>query len=203
MSDLPSFERTKSDDQYFWDQRFEAKFTPWDRGGVPHNLAAWLSESGTAARKTLIPGCGVGHEVNAFADAGWPVLAIDFSTAAVAAAAERLGPRSALVQKADFFDPRWIDEGFGLIYECAFLCALPPDRRVDWAAQVSNILTPGGLLVGYFFFATTPKGPPFGITEQELAALLGPNFALLDEAEPPDSISVFRGAERWMVWRRV
>ena len=216
MSDKPStvraptFPRLDPATPAFWDVRFAAEFTPWDRGGAPQNLRDFLAMPEHTPRKTLIPGCGAAREVSAFADAGWPVTAIDFSAEAVSQAKAVLGPHASLVEQADFFDARLANEGFTLVYESAFLCALPPDARTAWAAQISRILSAGdsaggsssGLLAGYFFFGESPKGPPFGIDREALMALLSPAFELVEDVEPQDSIAVFRGLERWMVWCR-
>ena len=74
--------------------------------------------------------------------------------------------------------------------------------RPQIAARWAKLLPAGGLLAGYFFFDNSPKGPPFGISEQELNDLLDPLFDLIEDAEVEDSISVFQGKERWKVWRR-
>lgn len=206
----PTFPRQDPATPAFWDVRFAAEFTPWDRGGAPQNLRDFLSMSANTPRKALIPGCGAAREVTAFANAGWPVTAIDFSAEAVARAKAVLGPHSSLVEHGDFFNPNLANEGFALVYESAFLCALPPDLRTAWAAQISRILFAGdsaggsssGLLAGYFFFGESPKGPPFGISRPALLALLSPAFELVEDVEPQDSIAVFRGRERWMVWCR-
>jgi len=201
----PTFPRLDPATPAFWDVRFAAKFTPWDRGGAPQNLRDFLAMSANKPRKALIPGCGAAREVLAFANAGWPVTAIDFSSEAVAQAKSILGPQASLVEHGDFFNPNLANEGFALVYESAFLCALPPDRRDAWSAQISRILPSGdagGLLAGYFFFGESPKGPPFGISRPALLALLSPAFELVEDLEPHDSIAVFRGLERWMVWCR-
>jgi hypothetical protein len=67
---------------------------------------------------------------------------------------------------------------------------------------MAELLEPGGLLAGFFFFDETPKGPPFGIARPELEALLCPSFELVEDAAVDDSIPVFAGRERWMSWRR-
>ena len=198
----PIFPRLDPATPAFWDVRFAAEFTPWDRGGAPQNLRAFLAAAGGRARKTLIPGCGAAREVAAFAHAGWPVTAIDFSATAVAHARAILGPKGSLVELGDFFEPTLANEGFTMVYESAFLCALPPERREAWAEQIGRILPPDGLLAGYFFFGESPKGPPFGIRRETLFALLSPRFDLVDDLEPADSIAVFSGLERWMTWRR-
>ena len=89
-----------------------------------------------------------------------------------------------------------------LIYERAFLCALPRKLWADWGRRVAELLPPGGLLAGYFFVCDQPKGPPFGILPEQLDELLTPNFERLADAPASDSIAVFAGRERWQVWRR-
>ncbi len=136
---------------------------------------------------------------------GWDVTAIDFSPVAVARAKqllESIGLPGGAVIEADFFAPRWQASPFDVVYECAFLCALPLALRADWAAQIARVTATGGALAGYFFINEDTKGPPFGITKDALHALLSPHFDLIESRIPGDSIAVFQGKERWMVWRR-
>ncbi|OFA00344.1 methyltransferase domain-containing protein [Duganella sp. HH101] len=183
----------------FWDERFERNFTPWDKGGVPQALRAFAAASAPLA--TLIPGCGSAYELAFLADAGWDAVAIDFSPAAVAAGKAAVGAHAARVVEADFFD--WQPaQPLQLIYERAFLCALPRAMRPQVAARWAALLAPGALLAGYFFFDEAPKGPPFGIARSELQALLQADFDCIADDAVSDSIPVFEGKERWMVWRR-
>ena len=104
----------------FWDVRFREGYTPWDAGGVPAALREFLVRE-PAGRRVLIPGCGSGYEVRAFAAAGHEVVAIDFSPAAIAAARGVLGELGHLVVQGDFFaHPFGL---FDLVYERPFLCA--------------------------------------------------------------------------------
>lgn len=61
---------TRSDEREFWQPRYLTGDTLWDFGGVPLALTQWLRTESRAGR-VLIPGCGTGHEVRAFHDAGW------------------------------------------------------------------------------------------------------------------------------------
>jgi hypothetical protein len=184
----------------FWDERFDRAFTPWERGGAPVALRRFVVAA-PRPLTVLIPGCGSAHELALMCEAGWDATAIDFSPVAVAQAQNSAGRWAGHILEADFFacqPPRALD----LVYEQAFLCALPRARRADVARRWEALLAPGGLLAGYFFFDEAPKGPPFGIGREALDALLGPGFECLVDEAVEDSIPVFEGKERWMVWRR-
>ncbi|HEU4845522.1 MAG TPA: methyltransferase domain-containing protein [Burkholderiaceae bacterium] len=184
----------------FWDERFGKQCTPWDRGGVPQALRDFVAAA-PAPLVTLIPGCGSAYELAFLAGAGWDATAIDFSPAAVAAGKAAVGQYAARVVEADFFT--WQPaRPLQLIYERAFLCAMPRARWPDVAARWAALLPPGGLLAGFFFFDDAPKGPPFGIARAQLDALLAPCFDCEADLAVADSIPVFQGKERWLQWRR-
>lgn len=185
----------------FWDTRYRGGVTPWDAQGVPPRLELWLKDL-KAKLRVLVPGCGTGYEVRAFAERGHDVVAIDFADAALQAARGQLGALSGRVRKADFFA---FEAGpFDVIYERAFLAALPRRLWPQWAARVAALLRPGGELVGFFYFDDNQRGPPFGTSSGQLGGLLQKDFQLVeDQAIPPsESIPVFQGKERWQVWRR-
>lgn len=198
---MREFKHRDSTGPAFWDERFEQAFMPWDRAGVPAALRQFV-EQAPKPLTTLIPGCGLGHEVALLAEAGWDVTAIDFSPAAVAAARGTLGPLAGHVVEADFFtfQPQ---QPLDLIYERAFLCALPPAMSESIAAHWAALLPAGALLAGFFFFDKTRSGPPFGIEPERLKALLEPNFVCIEDRPVGDSIAVFEGKERWQIWRRL
>ena len=206
MSDsAPSPNQIKADDQRpehpdFWCKRFDAGSTPWDAGKVPAAFADFVTRQ-PVSLTTLIPGCGNAWEAAHLAGIGWPVTALDFSPAAVAAARKILGSAPVALVCADFFTftPA---APYALIYERAFLCALPRKLWVNWGRRVAELLPPGGLLAGHFFICDQVKGPPFGILPGQLDDLLTANFTRIEDAAVNDSIPVFSGRERWQAWRR-
>jgi hypothetical protein len=150
----------------------------------------------------LVPGCGSGYEVRAFADHGDDVLGIEYSDAAMEAAQRELGALGERVKKADFFT--FETAPFDLVYERAFLCALPRRMWPQWAARVAQMVRPGGDLAGFFYLDDNERGPPFGISQERLQELLGSRFELKQDVSiaPDESIPVFKGKEVWQVWRR-
>ncbi len=186
----------------FWDVRFREGRTPWDAGGVPHELAKYLAGASGGGR-VLIPGCGAAYEAVAFHEAGYEVIAIDFSPEAVSTAARALGPLQGTVRLGDFFQYDFGSIRFNIIYERAFLCSLPRRSRPAYCARVSELLRPGGLLIGFFFYDASENGPPFGLGEGELEELLKGRFVLEAEEKTCSPVPVFAGKERWQIWRRM
>ena len=181
----------------FWDSRYRDGVTPWDAGRVPARLVTWLRAQ-PKGRRVLVPGCGSGYEVRQFAEHGDDVLGIDFADAAI----ERARKLALPVRKADFFT---LDEPpFDVVYERTFLCALPRQKWPDWSARIPEVVRPGGVLAGFFFFDDNQRGPPFGTSMARLHELLDAAFTLEeDEAIPAEqSVPVLSGKERWQVWKR-
>lgn len=198
MSDKPAHQRPELPD--FWDHRFRSAVTPWDAGGVPEQLRAFADGMPANAR-VLVPGCGSAYEAGYLAAPGRDVVALDFSAAAIAAARLTLGSWRGRLVHDDFFHFA-NDAPFDLIYERAFLCALPRSLWPDYAQRMARLVRPGGHLAGYFLLGDEPKGPPFAIGGEALDALLAPWFTRICDAPASDSIAVFAGRERWQVWCR-
>lgn len=192
-------------DRAFWDSRYLSGRTPWDQGGVPAALARYLAAHPGRGARVLIPGCGAGREIAAFAAGGYAVTAIDISPPAVAQARVRVGPALAgHVLEGDFFACSFDSTPFDLVYERTFLCALPSDRWPRIAERTAALLKPGGTLAGLYFFGDKDDGPPFGLAPDEAARLFDPDFDLVvDEPVPPaESLPLFAARERWQERRR-
>ena len=153
----------KPDDQRpehpdFWSKRFGEGLTPWDAGKVPAAFADFIARQSVPVN-TLIPGCGSAWEAGHLAELGWPVTALDFSPAAVATARKILGTAAVDLVCDDFFTfapPR----PYQLIYERAFLCALPRKLWADWGRRVTELLPGGGRSPAISSSATSPKARP-------------------------------------------
>lgn len=197
----PEFAKHDPATPAFWNVRFDANFTPWDQRGVPQCLRDYLIAH-PAPQKVLIPGCGAAYEVKHFLQCGWTPTAIDFSPAAVAQARVQLGAAASHVDEGDFFGDAILPGDFDVIYERAFLCALPRRLWADWAKRVAELIPSGGLMIGFFFADDNPKGPPFGLKQGELEQMLSPAFSLIEKKTPTDSIPIFAGKEIWQVWAR-
>jgi SAM-dependent methyltransferase len=187
----------------FWTVRYAAGKTPWDFGGVPSALKSFLARSSFPGR-VLIPGCGSGYELQAFHDAGYDVIGIDFSPAAVEHAKRVLGHLGERVILGDFFTYDFGERPFDLAYERTFLCAMAPPRWPDYVRRMSELLALGGKLIGVFLFGERQSaGPPFPIGDTEAEQLFKTCFQLVRSEAVTDSLPLFRDLERWQEWRKI
>ena len=76
-----------------WDQHYQDKHTPWDKGAPAPPLLEWIAANPDALNgRILVPGCGGGHDVRALAATGIEdVLGFDISPAAIAEAKSHSG----------------------------------------------------------------------------------------------------------------
>ena len=176
----------------FWQERFEADRTPWDRGEPGPQLSVWLGDGTLRPGQSIcVPGCGSGHEVVALAAAGCAVAALDYAPAAVELTRARLRAAGlhAAVHQADVLT--WQPEApFDAIYEQTCLCALYPDRWIDYASQLHAWLRPGGSLCALFMQLRRDgaarghvEGPPYHCDINAVRALLP--ASRWDWPEPP------------------
>jgi SAM-dependent methyltransferase len=169
----------------FWQRRFAAGDTPWDRGAPGPQLQRWWAEGviGPGAR-IAVPGCGSGHDVAWLAQAGAQVTGLDLAPAAlvlarqtVAAAGPGAAARATLVE-ADV--TRWTPaEPFDAVYEQTCWCALHPDHWREYTDRLHDWLRPGGRLLLMLMQAPRPgaaegrlEGPPYHVDVHGARALL-------------------------------
>jgi SAM-dependent methyltransferase len=187
----------------FWTTRYAAGKTPWDFGGVPAALKSFLGRS-SVPRRVLIPGCGSGYEVQAFHAAGYDVTAIDFSPAAVDQAKRVLGVLAERVILGDFFTHDFGHCRFDLIYERTFLCSMAPSRWPDYVNRMTDLLSPGGRLIGVFLYGQRSlSGPPFPFTDTDAKQLFERRFQLVRNEVVTDSLPLFHDMERWQEWLKI
>lgn len=163
----------------FWEQRFAAGDTPWDRGASSPQLAAWITAGDLRPSRILVPGCGSGYEVADLALAGFEVAGLDYAGAAIERTQRRLkaaGVDATLVQ-ADAL--AWLpDRPFDAVYEQTCLCALYPDDWRAYADQLHRWIAPGGKLFALFMQLPRPQaaegyvqGPPYHCDINAMRAL--------------------------------
>ena len=177
-----------------WEARYQAGDTPWDKGRAHPALVQWLSENRLAG-SILVPGSGPGHDVRVLAaNPQAKVIGLDLAPSAKGIAEEFPKTGNETFITADFLYGSAFAEGsFDAVFEHTCFCAIPPDRRPDYARATSTALKPGGLFLAIFYRNPSDRGepgPPFGCTMDEVDALFGKGFLLLEERT---SIPTFEG----------
>jgi thiopurine S-methyltransferase len=189
----------------FWDKRFAEGAMPWDAGSLerlPAVFRAFFADyPARRGLRVLIPGCGTAYEAAHLDRAGHQVTALDFSREAVLQAEGQLAGWGGTLLCADFF-AHAPEAAYDLVFERAFLCALPRKLWPDYAAAMARLVAPGGVLAGFFIVGEEAGGPPFACDPTRLEALLAPHFVREVDEAVNDSLPVFAGRERWQVWRR-
>lgn len=180
-------------------------------------------------KRVLVPGCGRGYDVVAFAQAGaGAAVGLELSPVAARVARAYVAgelargrgegapplPGSAEIVEGDFFaspppSSALADASFDLGYDLTFLCALHPSMREAWAARWARLLRPGGRLVTSCYPIDDSRdanvGPPWPLEPQLYERLLlGAFEKVYLEPVPPGMSHPSRQGQEWLgVWERV
>lgn len=167
----------------YWSERYDTNQAPWDMHGETSVFRALRERKempveplnrGKATR-LWIPGCGYGHDAIAFAKAGYDVTAVDFSDRPLQVLVQQVQKEHLQVEcvQADIFAlPPSFFGTFDITLEYTCYCAIPPERREEYAQVIADTLVPGGWLVGLFFPTDgRPGGPPFAVDADEITSV--------------------------------
>jgi len=189
--------------QEYWEQRYQTGEMSWEKGAPSPGLVDFLAARPDLPRGTVcVPGCGTGHDVRAWAQAGFDAFGCDIAPSAIRLATERTKATgfAARFQLADFLrdEPPVLSDW---IFEHTLFCAIKPEERDDYVRAVLRWLKPGGdyLAVNYMI-VDADEGPPFPVTRDELWRRFSPHFELAADWVPrsyPNRI----GRERMFWWR--
>ncbi|KAK2591341.1 hypothetical protein QQS21_010966 [Conoideocrella luteorostrata] len=199
--------------------------------------------------RAFIPGCGRGYDVAMLALHGFDVYGLEVSAKGAEVARHHatkelehpqgynIGdeswsgtqPGAVKIIAGDFFARDWERtlaedewEGFDLIYDYTFLCALLPEMRKDWARRMRELVAPSGVLVCLEFPMykdLKATGPPWGLRGvhwnllaegkdgvlhepgPETGAGAGGPFRRIAYFRPARSYEAGRGADMLSVWK--
>jgi hypothetical protein len=172
-----------------WESRWRGGDTPWDAGSSAPTLTAMLAAGAVPEGRALVPGCGAGHDVLAFAGSGRPALGLEVAASAIERF-ERLRDDAGLhsdvadVILADYFNYEPA-RPFDLMWDYTFLCAIDPEQRPAWAKRAAELLRPGGELITLIFPVNEPpgmlgpgphEGPPYPLDPVAVRELVAPWF---------------------------
>jgi cyclopropane fatty-acyl-phospholipid synthase-like methyltransferase len=186
-----------------WEARYEAEDMPWEKGEPSPGLVDFLANHPELPRGAVcVPGCGTGHDVRAWARAGFDAQGFDIAPSAVRLAEEKSRAEGLTLhfQLGDFLadNPPQL---FDWVFEHTLFCAIDPQRRDDYVTAVIKWLKPGGDYLAVNYLIPDEDGPPFGTTRTELWERFSPRFDLLHEWTPR-SYPNRTGLELMLWWRR-
>ena len=186
-----------------WEARYQTGDMPWEKGAPSPGLVDFLATHPELPRgRVCVPGCGTGHDVCAWAGAGFSVLGCDIAPSAIRLAAARAAAAGLQAEFAltDFLKdepPRL----FEWIFEHTLFCAIQPGERDAYGLAVRRWLKPGGSYLAVNYLIPDQDGPPFGTTRQEVWRRFSSDFELLEEWVPR-SYPNRTGLELMLWWRR-
>lgn len=186
-----------------WEALYQTGDTHWDKGEASPGLVDFLAAHTDLPRGTvLVPGCGTGHDVRAWAQAGWTVTGLDLAPSAIRLAQERTvaAGLTAGFRLGSFLDLEPVTP-CDWVFEHTLFCAINPARRDDYVRAVRRWLKPGGQLLAVHYMLRDADAPPHGCTQQELMERFLPHFEL-QQGWVPRSHPHRAGLELMLWWHR-
>ena len=190
-----------------WDEIYRKGEVFWNKGAPSPPMRQYLERHPVRGR-TLVPGCGHGHEVALAVAHGLDAIGLDIAPAGVAEAQALYPSLANRFVAGDFFDPPAEMRGaFDVVLEHTCLSGLTPSLRADYRRGVDLTLRPGGLLIGVWFINPDldpgDEGPPFPLSVPDLTALFADGYEIVDDYVPEVAFDTRVGRERMRVLRRL
>ena len=190
-------------DKSYWEARYQQHEMGWDIGYISTPLKTYIDQLQNKDIKILVPGAGNGYEAAYLLRNGFEqTYVVDIAAQPLQRIQERNPdfPEHQLLE-TDFFELE--EEGFDLVLEQTFFCALDPSLRPKYADKMFDILKPGGLLAGLLFdFPLTPEGPPFGGSREEYLSLFSDKFRIHKLERAYNSIPPRQGKELIFIFEK-
>ena len=169
-----------------WEARYQSQDMPWEKGAPSPGLVDFLAAHPELPRGTVcVPGCGTGHDVRAWAGAGFDAYGFDLAPSAVRIASEKT---TAAGLRANFSLANFLTDEppqpFDWVFEHTLFCAIQPNERDSYVQAARRWLKPDGQYLAVNYLIPDTDGPPFGTTREELIARFSPHFQLKQDWVP-------------------
>lgn len=153
-------------DAAFWQARFEARDTPWDRGGPGPQLIRWIEDRVIEPCRIAVPGCGRGWDVVELARRGFDTTAIDCTQAACDLTVQALQAAQVKAEVVCGDALAWRPaRALDAVYEQTCLCAMHPTCWSRYETSLAAWLRPGGRLLALFMQRPRPAAVEQGLIE--------------------------------------
>jgi methyl halide transferase len=185
-----------------WEERYQTGDMPWEKGEPSPGLVDFLATHPEIPRGSVaVPGCGTGHDVRAFAQAGFSASGFDLAPSAIRLAQEKTAAAglNAEFRLADFLTES-PPQPFDWLFEHTLFCAIDPVRRDEYVEAAVRWLKPGGHFLAVHYMIPDEDGPPFGTTRGEILKRFSPHFELQQNWVPRSYPN--RTGFEWMLWWR-
>ena len=190
-----------------WDEIYRKGEVFWNKGAPSPPLMQYLERHPTRGR-TLVPGCGHGHEVALAVAHGLDAIGLDIAPTGIAEARALYPQLAERFVVGDLFNPAPELRGaFDVLLEHTCLSGLPPSLRPDYRRGIDLTLKPGGLLIGVWFINPDldpgETGPPYPLSVPDLTTLFADGYEIVDDYVPAVAFDTRVGRERIRVLRRL
>ena len=186
-----------------WETRYQSGDMPWEKGEASPGLIDFMAahtdlEKGTVA----IPGCGTGHDVRAWSQAGFEAWGFDLAPSAIRLATEKTAAANlrAVFRQGNFLTDV-PERQFDWLFEHTLYCAIDPAQRDAYADAVDRWVKPNGQFLAVHYMIRDKDGPPHGSHQEELMERFSPRFELV-KGWVPRSYPNRTGLELMLWWRR-
>jgi len=190
-----------------WEEVYQRGDAFWNKGAPSPPMKQYLERHAVLGR-TLVPGCGHGHEVALAVAQGMDAIGLDIAPTGIAEARTLYPELAARLVVGDFFNPpEELRNAFDVVLEHTCMSGLHPSLRADYRRGIDLTLRPGGLLVGVWFINPDldpgEEGPPYPFSVPELSSLFAAGYEMVDDYVPEVAFHGREGRERVRVLRRL
>lgn len=189
-------------EQLFWEEKWQSGVTGWDIGYPSPAIVQYLRQYPYKTAAILLPGCGSAYEASVLIEQGFTnITLIDIAPLATARLTRNLkSHKNVKILCEDFFQHQG---QYDLIIEQTFFCALPPQKRQDYAQKCHQLLRNNGKIIGLLFNRTFDrKGPPFGGSATEYRDLFQSKYSIDIMESCYNSIPPRAGSELFIILKK-
>lgn len=182
-------------DKNYWETRWSKQETGWDIGHAAPAITEYFDQWENKGAAILIPGCGNAYEAEYLLAQGFTnITLLDIAPLAVERLQKKFADNPAIkILCEDFF----AHEGkYDVMVEQTFFCAIPPNKRNDYAKKAHQLLNQNGRIVGVLFNREFGNPyPPFGGNTEAYTAIFTPYFEIVKLETCYNSITPRAGTE--------